>query len=114
MTVKNQWWGYKHTEGTYQAKRYFEPLDIQEANESPFCEIVVGPFMAANRDEAIEIIKTMSEPKEIHVRLGVPDYIVTKAEYDDADANDIPDNAYFIGYEDEEGNECNEDGVPLE
>ena len=58
MTVKNQWWGYKHTEGTYQAKRYFEPLDIQEANESPFCEIVVGPFMAANRDEALEIIKT--------------------------------------------------------
>ena len=56
----------------------------------------------------------MSEPKEIHVRLGVPDYIVTKAEYDDADANDIPDNAYFIGDEDEEGNECNEDGVPLE
>ena len=29
-TPKNLWWGYKHTSGTYQAKRYFEPLDIEQ------------------------------------------------------------------------------------
>lgn len=60
MTDKQQWWGYLHTEGTHQAKRYFEPLDIQEANESPFCAKVVGPFMAANRDEAIETVKRLT------------------------------------------------------
>ena len=56
----------------------------------------------------------MSDKKEIYVRLGVPDYIVTKAEYKAADADDIPDNAYFIGYEDEESNELNEDGTPYD
>ena len=54
--MKNLWWGYKHTSGTLQAKRYFGPLDIQEANESPFCDQVVGPFEAEGRDEALKII----------------------------------------------------------
>lgn len=57
MKTKQLYWGYKHISGTYQAKRYFEPLDIQEANESPFCEAVTGPFEAETRDEALEIIK---------------------------------------------------------
>jgi len=50
----------------------------------------------------------------IHVRLGIPDYIYTKEEYDNNDMEDLPENSYLIGYEDEDGNECNEDGVPLE
>lgn len=54
---KNLWWGYKHTSGTYQAKRYFDNRDIQEANESPFCEIVVGPFEAESREEALRIVQ---------------------------------------------------------
>lgn len=56
-TNKLQWWGYKHISGTIQAKRYFDQLDIQEANESPFCEIVVGPFEASGRDEALKIVE---------------------------------------------------------
>ena len=61
-TTKNkaQWWGYVHVSGTYQAKRYFEPLDIQEAKESPMCKYIFGPFLAANREEAIDIIKKRS------------------------------------------------------
>ena len=51
------WWGYKHTNGTYQAKRYFIPLDVQEAHESPFCDIVCGPFEAASREEALAIVE---------------------------------------------------------
>lgn len=51
------WWGYKHTSGTYQAKRYFDKRDIEEAYESPFCKQVVQPFTAKNREEALEIIK---------------------------------------------------------
>jgi hypothetical protein len=57
MESKLLWWGYKHTSGTYQTKRYFDRLDIQEARESPFCEMVVGPFEAENRDDALRIVQ---------------------------------------------------------
>lgn len=56
-TTKILWWGYKHTNGHYQAKRYFGALDIQEANESPFCTAVRGPFEADGRNDAIDILK---------------------------------------------------------
>jgi len=55
---KNLWWGYLHISGTLQVKRYFGPLDIQEAEESPFCEIVIGPFGADDREEALEHLKS--------------------------------------------------------
>lgn len=51
-----QWWGYLHTSGTRHVKRYFGPLDVQEARESPFCAVVVGPFAASSRDEAEKIL----------------------------------------------------------
>ena len=53
------WWGYQHISGTLQAKPYFGPLDIQEANESPFCKKVFGPFEAGGRDEALLIVETL-------------------------------------------------------
>lgn len=58
---KQLWWGYKHTSGTYQAKRYFAPLDIQEARESPFCAIVAGPFEATSREEALHLVEEYCE-----------------------------------------------------
>jgi hypothetical protein len=57
---KNLWWGYKHTSGTYQAKRYFSSLDIVEAEDSPFCEMVVGPFEAEDRDDALRQVKELT------------------------------------------------------
>lgn len=59
---KNLWWGYLHESGTLQAKRYWEPLDIQEARESPFCVQVVGPFEVESndRDEALAIVKKLT------------------------------------------------------
>lgn len=54
----------------------------------------------------------MSDKKEIYVRYGVSDIIVPIEESEQDDFQ-IDENAYFIGYEDEEGNECNEDGTPL-
>lgn len=60
MENQNLWWGYLHTSGTLQAKRYFEPRDIQEANESPFCAEVVGPFSAANREDALRQVKELT------------------------------------------------------
>lgn len=55
--MKNKWWGYRHTSGTIQVKRFFSQQDIDEAIESPFCEHVYGPFDAENREEALEIMK---------------------------------------------------------
>jgi len=52
-----KWWGYKHISGSYQAKRYFEPLDIREARESDFCDQVVGPFEAEDRDDALRQVR---------------------------------------------------------
>ncbi len=59
-TIKNQWWGYKHVNGTYQAKRYFDKRDTDEAHESPFCDIVVGPFEAINRDDALAQVEQLT------------------------------------------------------
>ena len=55
----NEWWGYKHNCGSYQAKRYFGPEDITEAQESPFVESVVGPFLAKDREEALAKVKEL-------------------------------------------------------
>jgi len=55
----------------------------------------------------------MSEEKTIYVRLGIPDYLYTKEEYDNDDMEDLPENSYIIGYELEDGTECNEDGSLL-
>lgn len=53
---KLEWWGYLHVEGTLQVKRYFGPRDIKEAQESPFVDIVHGPFSADGREQALQIL----------------------------------------------------------
>jgi len=53
----NKWWGYLHVEGTLQVKRYFGPMDITEAKESPFVDIVAGPWECENREEALKKLK---------------------------------------------------------
>lgn len=63
--TKQQWWGYRHANGSIQAKRYYIPLDVQEAEESEFCETVFQPFEAESKEEAISIIKgKIRESKE--------------------------------------------------
>ena len=59
----NLWWGYKHTSGTYQAKRYLDDwgqAEMQDARDSDFCEQVVGPFEADGREEALAIVKELT------------------------------------------------------
>jgi len=51
------WWGYLHTNGNIQVKRYFEPLDIEEARESPFVSRAAGPFEADGREDAIRQVR---------------------------------------------------------
>jgi hypothetical protein len=63
-SVENLWWGYIHVRGTVQAKRYYDPLDLQEARESPFCQKVIGPFEAENREQALKTVIAHAQAKE--------------------------------------------------
>jgi len=54
---KLAWWGYKHTNGSLQVKRFFSIEDIFEAQESPFCAIIVQNILAKDRDEALKILE---------------------------------------------------------
>lgn len=56
-TEQNLWWGYKHNNGTYQAKRYWGASELQEAERSDFVDQVVQPFYCKNRDEALIVVK---------------------------------------------------------
>ena len=55
------WWGYLHVEGdkNIHVKRYFSPLDTEEAIESPFVKRVFYPFEADSREDAIKKIKEL-------------------------------------------------------
>ena len=49
----NKWWGYLHDNGSIQAKRYFDRLDLVEAESSDFVSKVCPPFEARNREDAL-------------------------------------------------------------
>ena len=51
-----EWWAYKHINGSIHIKRYLgDPLDLQEAGESPFVYIYTDVFTAINADEALKL-----------------------------------------------------------
>lgn len=53
----NKWWGYLHTNGNIQVKRFFCYEDLTEASESPFVQRVSMVVLASSRDEAVEKVK---------------------------------------------------------
>ena len=55
--MKNLWWGYLHTSGTIQIKRFFDQQDLDEADQSPFVQGYYGPFEADGREEAYIILR---------------------------------------------------------
>jgi len=58
MTNRNEWWGYRHVDGSLHPKRWInDPYNLVEARESPFVATVVGPFPADNREEALATLK---------------------------------------------------------
>lgn len=59
----NKWWGYLHTNGSLQVKRYFDQIDIDEAYESPFVSLIAGPWECDSREKALKKLK-----KAIHYR----------------------------------------------
>ena len=52
-----KWWGYMHTNGKVQIKRYFSKLDLDEAHESPFCHLISDVVEANDRNEAETLIR---------------------------------------------------------
>jgi hypothetical protein len=53
--TKIKWWGYLHTNGTIQMKRWLG--DYGDAHDSPFVVKVFKPFEAPDRESAMEILK---------------------------------------------------------
>ena len=49
----NKWWGYLHSNGSIQAKRFFDQKDIESARESDFVLAVSWVFDAVNREDAL-------------------------------------------------------------
>ena len=56
---KSLWWGYRHVNGSYQVRRYYDLKGIQEADESEFTVYTKGPFAAGNREDALLILKRL-------------------------------------------------------
>lgn len=54
------WWGYRHVNGSVQAKRYFDERDIEDAQESDFVSSIVLPFKAKGREEALKHIEEIT------------------------------------------------------
>lgn len=54
MTTNLMWWGYLHSNGTIQVKRWFgDHKDYtDDCQDNPFVLEVVRPFRAANQTEA--------------------------------------------------------------
>ena len=57
----------------------------------------------------------MRKAKRIYIRLGVQDIIIEIDEHYDLEADTKLENinTYLVGYEDEDGEECEEDGTYL-
>lgn len=61
MENKLEWWGYRHTNGGIQAKRYFDQRDLDDADESPFVAKRTTPFLASGREEALKIVEELTK-----------------------------------------------------
>jgi hypothetical protein len=66
----NQWWGYLHSNGTVQAKRFLgdhrDYTDDYKGND--FVVDVVPPFNADSREEALKILRerlALNDEKEV-------------------------------------------------
>jgi len=59
MANEMMWWGYLHSNGSLQVKRWFgdrkDYLDDCRGND--FVQRVASPFVATSREEAIKILQ---------------------------------------------------------
>lgn len=63
--MKQQWQGYQHINGTFQAKPA-HIFDVADAQSSPMVRKVSKVVMAESREEALELIEAdlLSTPQE--------------------------------------------------
>jgi len=54
-----KWWGYLHSNGSIQAKRFLDQKDIDEARNSDFVLAVSRVFNAINRNDALIQLEEM-------------------------------------------------------
>ncbi len=59
QTTKCQWWGYRHVNGSIQAKRWFDARDLPEARASLCVVSAAGPFYADGREEALKMLEKL-------------------------------------------------------
>ena len=64
-TGKKIWWGYLHSNGELQIKRFWDYTCIEDAKESPYAKEIIMPFYAINSDEAEEKARTFLTPKKV-------------------------------------------------
>ena len=59
MSLGIQWWGYLHSNGTLQLKRWFGDHEDYTGDciGNPFVVRVAEPFEADSHEEALEILK---------------------------------------------------------
>lgn len=65
MSLK--WWGYLHSNGSFQVKRYFGDWDdiLKDIKGNDLVVRVVGTFNAESREEAVRIILKSLKHKEL-------------------------------------------------
>lgn len=58
MNSNNMWWGYLHSNGTIQLKRWFGDHEdyTGDCENNPFVQRVVKPFPADSREDALAVI----------------------------------------------------------
>ena len=52
-----KWWGYIHVDKSLILKRYYDYEDIRDAERYDFVSVIIQPFRAGSRAEALEILK---------------------------------------------------------
>lgn len=54
--IKNQWWGYKRCNDTFQINRYYGEKELNEARNQWDIVSVTGPFEAKDWQAAIDYV----------------------------------------------------------
>lgn len=65
-----KWWGYLHSNDTPQLKRWFgDTADYTtDCEGNPFVQIVIPPFEAKDRDEAMQMLVVAINTKKMQRR----------------------------------------------
>ena len=69
----NEWWAYKHINGSIQVKRLWDEKDMYDATQSEFVVKIYKPFLATNRSDALAYIQlkiNQNEEAQKHISIN--------------------------------------------